>query len=190
MPMAPSAVVSGRGVSDVIGASIDLLALAVIALVVGWRSDGSLMAACYAFVLLLLLRFSLIWIGVYLGLLVPNQEAAGNLFAIAFPFGMISSVCGAIGRAGRPDPLPEGRPLPHRHPGTRSGGTSSTSASPSISIAAASPAPSAPAANAGCVPTVTHRIPLARTTRRSTPRRMDASVATTRTDSRARVTAV
>jgi ABC-2 type transport system permease protein len=92
MPMAPSAVVSGRGVSDVIGASIDLLALAVIALVVGWRSDGSLMAACYAFVLLLLLRFSLIWIGVYLGLLVPNQEAAGNLFAIAFPFGMISSV--------------------------------------------------------------------------------------------------
>jgi ABC-type polysaccharide/polyol phosphate export permease len=83
MPMAPSAVVSGRGVSDVIGASIDLLALAVIALVVGWRSDGSLMAACYAFVLLLLLRFSLIWIGVYLGLLVPNQEAAGNLFAIA-----------------------------------------------------------------------------------------------------------
>jgi ABC-type multidrug transport system permease subunit len=41
---------------------------------------------------LLWLRFSLIWIGVFLGLLVPNQEAAGNLFAIAFPFGMISSV--------------------------------------------------------------------------------------------------
>jgi ABC-2 type transport system permease protein len=92
MPMAPSAVVSGRGVSDVLSASIDLLVLAVIAIVVGWRSDGSLMATCYAFFLLLLLRFSLIWIGVYLGLLVPNQEAAGNLFAIAFPFGMISSV--------------------------------------------------------------------------------------------------
>jgi ABC-type polysaccharide/polyol phosphate export permease len=92
MPMAPSAVVSGRGVSDVISASVDLTVLVIIALVVGWRSDGSLAATCYAFLLLLWLRFSLIWIGVFLGLLVPNQEAAGNLFAIAFPFGMISSV--------------------------------------------------------------------------------------------------
>jgi ABC-2 type transport system permease protein len=92
MPMAPSAVVSGRGVSDVIGAGVDLLVLAVIALVVGWRPGGSLLATLYAFALLLFLRFALIWIGVYLGLLVPNQEAAGSLFAVAFPFGLISSV--------------------------------------------------------------------------------------------------
>jgi ABC-2 type transport system permease protein len=92
MPMAPSAVVSGRGVSDVISAGVDLLVLVVIALVVGWRSDGGFLATLYAFVLLLWLRFALIWIGVYLGLLVPNQEAAGGLFAVAFPFGMISSV--------------------------------------------------------------------------------------------------
>lgn len=92
MPMAPSAVVSGRGVSDVIGAAVDLAVLAAIALVVGWRSNGSLAATVFAFVLLLWLRFALIWIGVYLGLLMPNQEAAGNLFAVAFPFAMISSV--------------------------------------------------------------------------------------------------
>ncbi|WP_436500398.1 ABC transporter permease [Actinokineospora sp. HUAS TT18] len=92
MPMAQSAVVSGRGVSDLISATIDLVVLAVIALVVGWRSDGGLLATLAAFGLLLLLRFALIWIGVYLGLLVPNVEAAGSLFAVAFPFGMISSV--------------------------------------------------------------------------------------------------
>jgi ABC-2 type transport system permease protein len=92
MPMSRSAVVSGRGVADILGAAVDLLVLAVIALIVGWRPDGSLMATLYAFALLLLLRFALIWIGVYLGLLVPNQEAAGNLFALAFPFGLISSV--------------------------------------------------------------------------------------------------
>ncbi|GAB2834699.1 ABC transporter permease [Streptomyces daliensis] len=92
MPMASSAVVTGRGVSDVLHAALDLLVLASIALVVGWRSDGGLIATLYAFVLLLLLRFSLIWIGVWLGLITPNQEAAGNLFAVAFPFGMISSV--------------------------------------------------------------------------------------------------
>ncbi|MGH8930396.1 MAG: ABC transporter permease [Egibacteraceae bacterium] len=92
MPMAPSAVVTGRGVSDVLHAGLDLAVLAVIALVIGWRSDGGLLATLAAFGLLILLRFSLIWIGVFLGLITPNQEAAGNLFAVAFPFGMISSV--------------------------------------------------------------------------------------------------
>ncbi|MGW8374386.1 ABC transporter permease [Streptomyces sp. ODS28] len=92
LPMAPSAVVTGRGVSDVLHAALDLAVLAAIALVVGWRSDGGLAGTLYAFVLLLLLRFALIWIGVWLGLKTPNQEAAGNLFAVAFPFGMISSV--------------------------------------------------------------------------------------------------
>ncbi|MFH8405174.1 ABC transporter permease [Streptomyces sp. NPDC018019] len=92
MPMARSAVVSGRGVSDVFGAALDLAVLALIAVVVGWRSDGGALATAAAFALLLLLRFALIWAGVLLGLLVPNQEAAGGLFALAFPFGMISSV--------------------------------------------------------------------------------------------------
>lgn len=92
MPMASSAVVTGRGIADVLQAALDLAVLAAIALAVGWRSDGTLLATLYAFALLLLLRFSLIWVGVWIGLLVPNQEAAGNLFAVAFPFGMISSV--------------------------------------------------------------------------------------------------
>lgn len=91
MPMAPSAVVTGRGISDLIAACLDLLVLAATALVVGWRSDGGLVATAAAFGLLLLLRFALIWIGVLLGLAVPNEEAAGNLFAVAFPFAMISS---------------------------------------------------------------------------------------------------
>ncbi|MGP3979182.1 ABC transporter permease [Streptomyces sp. 8N114] len=92
MPMAPSAVVTGRGVSDVLHAALDLAVMAAIALIIGWRSDGSLLNTLWAFVLLLLLRFALIWIGVLLGLLAKNQESAGNLFAVAFPFGMVSSV--------------------------------------------------------------------------------------------------
>lgn len=92
MPMSPSAVVTGRGVSDVLHAALDLVVLAALALVVGWRSGGGLPATLAGFGLLLLLRFALIWIGVLIGLMVKNQEAAGNLFAIAFPFGMVSSV--------------------------------------------------------------------------------------------------
>ncbi|MEU9114490.1 ABC transporter permease [Streptomyces sp. NPDC048483] len=92
MPMAPSAVVSGRGVADVLNAALDLAVLAAIAVVVGWRSGGSPAATLAAFGLLLLLRFALTWIGVFLGLLVPNQEMAGGLYALAYPFAMISSV--------------------------------------------------------------------------------------------------
>lgn len=92
MPMASSAVVVGRNIADTIHAAIDLFVLFVIALVIGWRSNGTLLETLAAFALLLLLRFALIWVGVWLGLLVKNVEQAGNLFAIAFPFGMISSV--------------------------------------------------------------------------------------------------
>jgi len=92
MPMASSAVVTGRGVADLLHATVDLTILVVIALVLGWRPGGSQAATLSAFGLLLWLRFALIFVGVYLGLLVKNTEMAGNLFALAFPFAMISSV--------------------------------------------------------------------------------------------------
>lgn len=92
MPMAPSAVVTGRGVSDLIQAAVDLAVIAGIALVVGWRAGGSLVETLAAFGLLLWLRLALIFVGVYLGLLIKNSEVAGSLFAVAFPLGFISSV--------------------------------------------------------------------------------------------------
>jgi ABC transporter DrrB family efflux protein len=92
MPMAPSAVVTGRGVADILHASVDLLILIVIALILGWRPGGSAAASLGAFALLLWLRLALIFVGIQIGLMVSNTEAAGNLFAVAFPFGMVSSV--------------------------------------------------------------------------------------------------
>jgi ABC-2 type transport system permease protein len=92
MPMASSAVVTGRGVADVIHATVDLVILVGIALILGWRSGGSLGETVAAFALLIWLRFALIFAGIFLGLLVKNSEMAGNLFALAFPFGMVSSV--------------------------------------------------------------------------------------------------
>ncbi|MFI2290206.1 ABC transporter permease [Streptomyces niveus] len=92
MPMAPSAVVTGRGVVDLITAGAELAILALTALLIGWRADGGPLASLAGFGLLLLLRFSLIWLGVWLGLVVPGPEQAGSLFAVAFPVTMISSV--------------------------------------------------------------------------------------------------
>lgn len=92
MPMASSAVVTGRGVGDLLHATVDLAILAVIAVVLGWRPGGSAGETASAFALLLWLRLALIFVGIQLGLMVKNTETAGNLFALAFPFGMISSV--------------------------------------------------------------------------------------------------
>ncbi|GAA1686037.1 ABC transporter permease [Glycomyces endophyticus] len=92
MPTASSAVVVGRNISDTIHAVVDLLVLFLIALAIGWRSGGSFWETLGAFALLIWLRFALIWIGVWIGLLVKNVEQTGNLFALAFPFGMVSSV--------------------------------------------------------------------------------------------------
>ncbi|MEE1755722.1 ABC transporter permease [Streptomyces sp. SP18CS02] len=92
MPMAPSAVVTGRGVTDLIIACAELAILAATAFAMGWRADGGVAATLGAFALLLLLRFSLIWAGIWLGLLLPDPDAAGSLFAVAFPLTMISSV--------------------------------------------------------------------------------------------------
>ncbi|MBT2899667.1 MULTISPECIES: ABC transporter permease [unclassified Streptomyces] len=91
MPMAPSAFASGRGAADLVVAAAELTILAVTALLMGWRAGGGVMAGLGAFGLLLLLRFSLIWVGVWLGMLVPTPEAAGGLYAVALPVTMISS---------------------------------------------------------------------------------------------------
>jgi ABC-2 type transport system permease protein len=92
MPMASSAIVTGRGVADLTNAAVDLTVLTVIALILGWRPGGPLTASMGAFALLLWLRLALIVVGIQIGLMVKNTEAAGNLFALALPFGMVSSV--------------------------------------------------------------------------------------------------
>lgn len=92
MPMSPSAVVTGRGVADIVHAAVDLVIIVAVALLIGWRSGGSVLATVAAFGLLLWLRLALIFVGICLGLALKNTEAAGNLFALAFPFAFISSV--------------------------------------------------------------------------------------------------
>ena len=52
MPMSSSAVVTGRGVSDIIQAAVDLFTIAVLALMIGWRSHGTLTETVAAFGLL------------------------------------------------------------------------------------------------------------------------------------------
>jgi ABC-2 type transport system permease protein len=99
MPMAPSAVVAGRGATDLIVSCAELGIMMTTAYGMGWRPEfgsgpfpGSALGFVKAVALLLALRFALIWVGVWLGLLLPGPEQVGGLFAIVFPLTMISSI--------------------------------------------------------------------------------------------------
>ena len=90
MPMAPSAVVVGRGSADMLNSALGLAVLVVCGLVIGWRWDRGA-GALLAVGLLLLLRASLLWVGIYLGLVVKNPEAVAAVQILVWPFGFLSN---------------------------------------------------------------------------------------------------
>ncbi|HEV2779271.1 MAG TPA: ABC transporter permease [Actinophytocola sp.] len=92
MPMARSGVVVGRSIADVANSMLDLLILIGCGLAVGWHVRGGPLDALAAAGLLLLLRFAFIWLGIYLGLVIPSPETANNLWALLFPLTMVSNV--------------------------------------------------------------------------------------------------
>jgi ABC-2 type transport system permease protein len=91
LPMARSGVVGGRSIADMLNSCLDLVVLLLCGLVVGWRAHGTLAETVAAIGLLLLLRFALIWVGIYLGLLVKNPETANNLTVLLFPITMLAN---------------------------------------------------------------------------------------------------
>ncbi|GAB2921055.1 ABC transporter permease [Nonomuraea fastidiosa] len=90
LPMAPSAVLTGRAVADLLHSVLILAGLLLCGLAVGWR-PATLSGAAAAIGLLLLLRFSLLWAGVYAGLRTRNPGAAVTIQAMEFPIGFLSN---------------------------------------------------------------------------------------------------
>ncbi len=91
MPMSPAAALIGRAVADMLFAVVTLAAMMLIGLAIGWRAHGSVGSTLGAAGLVLLLRFSLIWIGIYLGLLMRGAEAITGVQTIEFPLGFLSN---------------------------------------------------------------------------------------------------
>ena len=91
MPMAASAPVAGRSVADLLNAVLGLAVMLACGLAVGWRSRDGLAGALIAVGLLLLLRFALIWVGVYVGLLLTGPEGLVAVQILVWPVGFLSS---------------------------------------------------------------------------------------------------
>ena len=76
LPMARSAVVSGRAVFDVVYQIGIMVVLMVTGLAVGWRMHGSIPEFFAGVGLLLLFVFAMSWVGIWLGTMVPTVESA------------------------------------------------------------------------------------------------------------------
>ncbi|MFC0108252.1 ABC transporter permease [Kibdelosporangium aridum] len=91
MPMARSGVVLGRSAADMLNSLLDLVVLVLCGLAVGWTWHGSFGAMLGALGLLMLLRFAVIWLGIFLGLLLPSLESASGIWGLLFPVTMIAN---------------------------------------------------------------------------------------------------
>jgi ABC-2 type transport system permease protein len=91
MPMARSAVPFGQTGSDFLSGILALTIMAGTGLAVGWRPHEGVARTATAFLLLAMLRYGLSWAGVYLGLVVKNEQTADQLVPLIFPATMISN---------------------------------------------------------------------------------------------------
>ncbi len=93
LPMARSAVLSGRATFDLVYNAGILIVLMLSGLAVGWRVHSGVMEFFAGVGLLLLFTFAMSWIGVTMGLYVRTVESANQVgFTVIFPLTFLSNV--------------------------------------------------------------------------------------------------
>ncbi|GAA0259344.1 ABC transporter permease [Cryptosporangium japonicum] len=92
MPIARSAVPFGQAAATSVYGLVNFVLMGLIGLLVGWRIERGAGRALAALGLLLLVQFAMTWVGLYLGLVVKSQEAAGQLSVVVLPISMVSNV--------------------------------------------------------------------------------------------------
>ncbi|MFT2017852.1 ABC transporter permease [Streptomyces sp. 796.1] len=91
MPMSRSAVLVGRSVADMIESLVSVVVLLLAGLLMGWRWHGGLGAGLAAIGLLLLLRFAMLWLGIYLGMAAGKPELVQAVQILVWPVGFLSN---------------------------------------------------------------------------------------------------
>lgn len=92
LPMAPSAVLVGRTVSDVVINVVSLVVMSLTGLIVGWRIRGSVLDAVLAYALMLLFAYAISWIMAVVGLMVRSPEVFNNAsFMVIFPLTFLAN---------------------------------------------------------------------------------------------------
>ncbi|UGQ13035.1 ABC transporter permease [Yinghuangia sp. ASG 101] len=95
LPIAPSAVVAGRCVADMLNTVAALAVMVVCGRLVGWNWHEGAARALGAFALLLALRFALLWVGIHLALVSGNPESVVAIQILVWPLGFLSNTFAA-----------------------------------------------------------------------------------------------
>jgi ABC transporter DrrB family efflux protein len=92
LPIARSAVLAGRTLSDVVTNAVSLLVMLIVGVLVGFNFDASLPEIVAGILLLLLMGFAFSWIFALMGLASATPEAAQQIgFIVIFPLTFASS---------------------------------------------------------------------------------------------------
>jgi ABC transporter DrrB family efflux protein len=93
LPMARSAVLSGRAIFDVVYQFGILIVLMLTGIVVGWWVNTGVLEFLAGIGLLMLFVFAMSWVGIWLGTMVPTVEVANNVsFTVILPITFLSNV--------------------------------------------------------------------------------------------------
>ncbi len=91
MPISGAAVVLGRAGADLAYAVVSLAVLMAGGLLLGWRIESGFWPAVLAVALLLWLRFSMIWVGILLGIALRSSGATMAVQILIWPVGFLSN---------------------------------------------------------------------------------------------------
>ena len=92
LPMAPSAVLTGRTLSDVVNNVIVLVVMSLTGLLVGWRIRTSVAEAAAGYLLLLLFAYAISWVMAWVGLPIPSVEVLNQAsFIVIFPLTFLAN---------------------------------------------------------------------------------------------------
>lgn len=91
LPMSASAVVLGRCLADLLNSLVGLAIMMGVGFLLGWRWHTGMAPALAAVGLLLLLRFALLWVGIYFGLRAKGPESVTSVQILVWPISFLSN---------------------------------------------------------------------------------------------------
>ncbi|KQM81426.1 ABC transporter permease [Agromyces sp. Leaf222] len=92
LPISSASVALGRAIADLANSALSLGVLMAGGLLIGWRPTTGPAEIALGIVLLLWLRFALLWLGVYLGLSFRGTGATTAVQVLVWPIGFLSTV--------------------------------------------------------------------------------------------------
>ena len=101
LPISRVATLLGQAIADLAVNVVVLGAMVGVGLAVGWRVHDGAAKALTALGLLVILRFALVWVGFFLGMLCGREEIAAQAGLLVLPVSTVSNVY--VPTAGMPD---------------------------------------------------------------------------------------